>query len=292
MDWGRDGSDWPNGAHSRFIASPPHRWHVQEDGNGPTVLLLHGAGGATQSWRSLFPLLARSCHVVAPDLPGQGFSKIGSRMRLGLRPMAEDLAALCGAEGWSPDLIVGHSAGGVLALELSRHLRPGGIVGINAALGTFEGLAGWLFPVLAKFMAINPLIPPLLARMAGGDARVAELLASTGSEVSQDAIRFYGRLMRDRAHIDGTLAMMSQWNIEPLLARLDAIHLPVTLIAATGDETVPPAVSERAAARLPRGRFVPVPDRGHLLHEEDAPVVADLVLEALRAASTAPAATG
>jgi magnesium chelatase accessory protein len=40
----------------------------------PTVLLLHGTGASTHSWRALAPLLARRCTVVALDLPGHGFT--------------------------------------------------------------------------------------------------------------------------------------------------------------------------------------------------------------------------
>ncbi len=286
MDWSRDGAIWPNANASRFIDAKPHRWHVQESGSGNTILLLHGAGGATQSWRGLFPLLAQEFHVIAPDLPGQGFTRLGTRLRCGLRPMAEDLARLCNAEGWAPTLIVGHSAGAALALELTRHLTPDAVIGINAALGKFEGVAGWLFPLMAKFMAINPVIPPLLARMAGGNARVTELLASTGSNIDAQGQTLYRRLMTDAGHIDGTLAMMSQWSIDPLLARLESIATPVHLIVGDRDGTVQPDVSARAAARLPHAKLTTLPGLGHLAHEEAPHRLAALI----RQTSLAPAA--
>ncbi|MDU8942439.1 alpha/beta fold hydrolase BchO [Ovoidimarina sediminis] len=275
MDWARDKAIWPNSAHSRFVDVRPHRWHVQEAGKGPTVLLLHGAGGATQSWRGLFPLLAERYHVVAPDLPGQGFTRIGRRLRCGLGPMAEDVAALCRHEGWAPDAIIGHSAGAVLALELTRHLAPRAIVGLNAALGKFEGVAGWLFPLMAKFMAVNPVIPPLLARMAGGENRARELLASTGSAIDDEGVALYHRLMTDSGHIDGTLTMMAQWKIDGLLARLPGIETPTLLIAGARDETVPPKTSERAAARLPHGTYRCLDGLGHLAHEEAPALIFD-----------------
>ena len=50
-------TDWPHRATSRRIACPPHLWHAQIAGTGPDLLLLHGAGGATHSWRNLMPLL-------------------------------------------------------------------------------------------------------------------------------------------------------------------------------------------------------------------------------------------
>ena len=283
MDWARDRAIWPNAEASRFVACPPHRWHLQEAGTGPTLLLLHGAGGATQSWRHLLPALVRDFHVVAPDLPGQGFTRLGARMRCGIAPMAEDLRRLCEAEGWAPVAIVGHSAGAALALELARRMPVGHVVGINAALGKFEGVAGWLFPLMAKFMALNPLVPPLLARLAGGRDRALELLASTGSRIEPQGVALYQRLMSDKDHIDGTLAMMSQWDIGALLAALPDLDLPVTLLVGTADGTVPASVSERAARRLPNAQMVRFEGLGHLVHEEAADAVADAIRAALGA---------
>ncbi|MEM1065030.1 MAG: alpha/beta fold hydrolase BchO [Pseudomonadota bacterium] len=281
MDWAREKETWPNAAHSRFIRCRPHDWHVQVAGRGDTLLLLHGAGGATQSWRALFPILAQSHHVVAPDLPGQGFTRLGTRLRLAPAPLAEDIVALCAAEGWRPTAIVGHSAGGVLALELAERLGSPQVIGLNAALGQFEGAAGWLFPLMAKMMALNPLIPPLLARMAGGESRARELLESTGSKIDPLGIALYRRLMADKAHIDGTLAMMAQWDIRPILARLETMKTHVVLMAGEADGTVPAEVSRRAAERIPNSRYLGFPALGHLMHEDAANDVAVAITAAL-----------
>lgn len=268
MDWARDREIWPNAQHSRFVDAAPHRWHVQVAGSGPTALLLHGAGGATQSWRGLLPLLLQHFHVVAPDLPGQGFTKAGTRTRCGLEPMAEDTIKMMRVGGWRPDLIIGHSAGAVLGMEIARREEIGCVIGINAALGKFEGMAGWLFPLMAKAMSMNPLIPTFLAKMSGGEARARELLASTGSNLDDLGVSLYRRLMADAGHIDGTLAMMARWDIDPLLARLPEIEAHVTLITGDQDGTVPPDVSAKAQARLPQADLVTLEGLGHLAHEE------------------------
>lgn len=282
MDWARDGLTWPNRKLSRFVDVRPHRWHVQEAGSGPTILLLHGAGGATQSWRHLLPLLARRHHVVAPDLPGQGFSRAGTRQRNTLARMAEDVAALCADQGWRPALIVGHSAGGALGLELAGMLGPRGVVGINPALGTFEGIAGWLFPMMAKLLSLNPFVPLIFSRMAASEKRIAELLASTGSSIDAEGVALYHRLASDRAHVDGTLAMMAQWDVEMLAERLPFIDTPCLFLVGEQDGTVPPRVAREAAARMPRAEVRGWEGRGHLLHEEAAEEVAEAVAGFLR----------
>lgn len=270
MNWERWQSDWPNARFSRFVMARPHRWHLQEAGHGPDALLLHGAGASVHSWRDILPGLAGEFRVLAPDLPGQGFTRLGARMRCGLEAMAEDIAALLAQEGRAPELIVGHSAGGALALRLARILprRPKAVVTFNAALSNFRGMAGWLFPFLAKALALNPLTAPLFARSLASEARVQGLIGSTGSSLDAQGLALYRALLGDAAHVDATLAMMAQWSLDGLAAELGQIDVPVLLVAGEGDRAVPPETSAEAAARMPLARVARIPGAGHLFHEE------------------------
>ena len=282
MRWPEDARDWPLLEHSRIVPCRPHRWHVQASGSGPTLLLIHGAGGATQSFRNLHPLLAETHHVVSVDLPGQGFTQSGARSRSGLDPIAEDLIRLIRAEDWSPVALIGHSAGGAIALRAVEMMDDPDlhVIGINAALMNFRGLAGWLFPKMAKALSLAPFTSQLFAASMT-DARARRLIRSTGSDLDDRGIALYRQLASDRAHVDATLAMMSQWSLDGLLSRLDRIANPVTLMVAERDATVDPAASHRAARTLPRATVVSLGPLGHLAHEENAPRVADAIRRAL-----------
>jgi magnesium chelatase accessory protein len=283
MDWARDLPGWPHAAHSRRVAHPPHRWHVQEMGEGETLLLIHGAGGSTHSWRGLMPLLARRRHVVALDLPGQGFTRAGTKSRCSLPLMSDDIAAFTEAQGWRPVAVIGHSAGAAIALELARRLAPQPrVVGLNAALGNFEGVAGWLFPMLAKALALNPFSATMLTMGGASPARTRRLIESTGSTLDEAGLRLYARLVGDRGHVDATLKMMSQWRIDPLLDMLPTIDAPTLFVTGDRDTAVPPATSDRAAARMPQAEVRHLPGLGHLAHEED-PQAAAAEIEAFLA---------
>jgi len=282
MDWARDLPTWPLAELSRRIAHGPHHWHVQEAGTGETLLLLHGAGASTHSWRGVIPLLAARFHVVALDLPGHAFTRAGGHRRLGLTAMTEDVAALCKAQSWAPRALIGHSAGAALSVSLSDRLDPRPrVIGINPALDRFPGLAGWLFPVLAKMLAVNPLTAALFT--LGGDpvGRARRLIASTGSTLDAAGYQLYARLISDRAHVDGTLRMMAQWDIGALIARLPRIATECRFLTGARDGTVPPLVAERAAAALPRASVVMLPGLGHLAQEEAPDRVAAELLRAL-----------
>lgn len=275
MRWPQDATGWPMAEHSRFKLSRPHWWHIQEAGKGRTLLLLHGAGGATQSWRSLFPLLAKDHHVIAVDLPGQGFSQSGARHRLGLTPIAQDLATLIASENWQVDTIIGHSAGVALALELGKPDQR--IIGINGALSTFKGVAGFLFPKMAKLLAATPFTADIFSATASSRENVARLIENTGSTLGPEELAFYQRLVKDRTHVDGTIAMMAQWDLDPLLDRLPNIAMQTLLLAGANDRAVPPETSRKAAKQLPHAEFELIPNFGHLMHEEAPQLIADRI---------------
>lgn len=283
MDWQAHKSDWPNADCSHFTDSRPHRWHVQETGTGPRILLLHGAGGATHSWADMIPDLAKDHHVMAIDLPGHGFTRLGTRHRSGLDHMAEDVAALLLAEGFAPDIIVGHSAGMAVALRLALNADqpPRGLIGFNAALGNFPGLAGWLFPMMAKVLAISPLTAMAFSRMSS-ETSARRLIEGTGSKISAAGLAQYRDLIRDRAHVDGALNMMAQWSLDRLLRDLPRLDIPVQFITGDNDLAVPPATSRDAAARMKNAEVETWKGFGHLAHEE-APAKAAATIRAFSA---------
>ena len=194
--------------------------------------------------------------------------------------------ALCAQEGWHPEAIVGHSAGGALALRLSEHLVSAQactpmVIGVNPALDNFKGLAGVLFPVLAKLLAAVPFTAQIFATASASPGRIAALIRSTGSELDAQGLSLYQRLIGDRNHADATLMMMAQWSLDDLLRDLPAIRTRTLFIVGDKDATVPPTVSEKAAQSLPDARVVHLGHLGHLAHEEAPDEIAQLILRFL-----------
>ncbi|MBC6438566.1 MAG: alpha/beta fold hydrolase [Rhodobacteraceae bacterium] len=262
--------DWPLVEHSRIVPVAPHRWHVQMAGQGPDVLLLHGAGASTHSWRHMVPDLTMQYRVTVIDLPGHGFTRLGVRGRSSLVTVARDIAVLLKMLSVSPRLIVGHSAGAAVALQLtySGAVQPRGLVAVNGALEDFKGPAGWLFPMMAKALVLNPFTGIFLSRSGASMSSVRNLISSTGSTLPPEGLAFYQRLISDRRHIDGTLAMMANWSLSALNRALPEITTPALFLHGTRDRAVPHSVAARAAAAMPSGIVTLLPDVGHLAHEE------------------------
>jgi magnesium chelatase accessory protein len=284
-EWATDGADWPNRDASRFVDAAALRWHVQVLGHGPALLLLHGTGAATHSWAGLAPLLARRFTVIAPDLPGHGFTQMPSWSRMSLPGIAKALAELLATLRIAPQLVVGHSAGAAILVRsvLDGAIAPKGIVSLNGALLPLHGLAGLLFSPAAKLLSVNPLVPRLFAWRAADGAAVRRLIAGTGSTLDARGIALYGRLLRNPRHVSGALAMMAHWDLRRLQRDLPKLGLPLALVVAGNDRTVPPAEAQRVRALLPSAERVELPALGHLAHEERPDLVAEIVLDRARA---------
>ncbi|MGQ3285252.1 alpha/beta fold hydrolase BchO [Bosea sp. (in: a-proteobacteria)] len=279
LSWARDGRDWPHRAASRFVEAGGLSWHVQEMGQGPTLLLLHGTGASTHSWRDLLPLLARDFHVVAPDLPGHGFTEAPERDRLSLPAMARGLTALLGKLGVEPEGIVGHSAGAAIAMQmvLTGAVAPSCLISLNGALLPFKGVASQLFPSVARLLVLNPLVPRLFAWRAGSTEAVTQLLEGMGSRLDARGQDLYQRLFSNRVHVASTLGMMANWDLEALGRSFGRLDLPVLLVVGAGDRAVPPSDARAVAQRLPDARIETLPGAGHLIHEEKPGDIAALI---------------
>ena len=285
-DWRKLGPTWPNREASRFVLAGGLRWHVQVMGGGPTLLLLHGTGAATHSWRDLAPILARDFTVVAPDLPGHGFTDTPGGDGLSLDGMARRVAALTQALGVAPSRVVGHSAGAAVALRLALDRGAGaeGIVSLNGALQPFPGSNGHIFPVMAKLLFLNPVAVQAFAWRASQPGAVARLIESTGSRIDARGLELYRALFSTTGQVAGALGMMARWNLQPLQAQLGRVAAPLTLVAAAGDRAVPPREAQVAQARVPNSMVVSVPRLGHLAHEEDPRGAAEIIRQAFAGA--------
>lgn len=278
---------WPLANTSRFLRVRPHDWHVQQMGEGRDIVLLHGTGASTHSFRDLMPLLAQTHRVTALDLPGHGFTRLGSRGRSGLGPVAEDVHSLITTLELDPVAVIGHSAGAAVGLRVSQRLETTPLlIGINPALQPFQGLAGVMFPMTARMMAITPGMAKILARGMSETRRVLPLLRSTGSDLSAAGMNYYARLFRDPDHVDGTLLMMSQWKLDGLLADLPMLSVRSLFLTGSQDGMVPPVTAVQAAEQMPQALVQSLDGYGHLVHEEAPDLVCGAILNWLAQSAT------
>lgn len=276
LDWDRDGADWPHRAASRFVEAAGLRWHVQQMGTGPAILLVHGTGAATHSWRDLMPILADTYTVVAPDLPGHGFTETAASAGMSLEGMSRGVTKLMEVLQVRPELAVGHSAGAAVIAQMSlESVSLKGLVSLN---GAFQPIGGSrIFSPLAKLIAGNSVVPRLFAWRVGDGRTFDRLIRATGSQLDATGKTLYARLARNPVHVAGALAMMANWDLPALQTRLPRTKIPLLLVAAGDDGTVPATDAFKTRAVVPGSTVEYIRGLGHLAHEERPREIAGVI---------------
>jgi magnesium chelatase accessory protein len=292
--------DWPHAAACRRLQVGGVDWHFQHwsaagRSPAPLVLLLHGTGAASASWRRLVPFLNPRFEVLAPDLPGHAHTRTPPDADLGLPGMVAMLEDWLATLRVQPAAVIGHSAGAAIGAAwcLNRELGPGGggetvpgvppLFGLNAALRPLPGI-GRLFSPLARALAFNPLVPALFSLHAAQPAVLRRLLAGTGSHIDAEGQRLYAALVGDRRHAAGALRMMASWDLDALAAALPRLGRALHLVAGGDDAMLPAAESVAVHRQVPGSSLDLLPGLGHLAHEEDAAAVWRVIEPRLNAA--------
>ncbi len=283
LDLTRDGLDWPHRHASRIVEAGRMRFHVQMLGAGPPLLMLHGTGASTHSFRDLAKPLAERFTVVMVDLPGHGFSSHPRGEPPSMAVMSRLIGALLQKLEIVPAYAVGHSAGAavLIRMALDGRIAPRQIVSLNGALLPFPGLAAQLFPQLARILFLNPLAPRFFSWRARTGGAVARLMESTGSHITPEGLAYYERLLASSSHVAGALKMMANWDLESLRRDLPKLTVPLTLMVGTRDRAIPPEVSHQVARMVPNADVVTLPGFGHLAHEEAPQKVAAAIIAAI-----------
>ena len=279
-NWELEGRDWPNRESSGFVAAGGLNWHVQRMGRGPVLLMLHGTGAATHSWRDFAPLLAEHFTLIAPDLPGHGFTSAPPYERMSLPGMAAAVGALVETLGARPDLVLGHSAGAAILIRarLEGYIDPRGLISLNGALLPWRGLPGRLFSPAAKLFATNSLVSRAFALRARNRRVIERLVDSTGSTLEPAGVDLYQRLIRHAGHVRASLSMMANWDLDLIAQGLPRLDTPLFLVVGAGDTTVSPREARRVRDQLrPDAELIELPGLGHLAHEERPREVAQIV---------------
>jgi len=251
------------------------------ESTGPTFALLHGFGASTFSWRDVVAPLAERGRVIVFDRPAFGLTErvlpgdwdpdewpAGSPYSP--EAQADLTVALLDALGIEKAVLVGHSAGGTVAvLAALRHpTRVQALVLEDAAIYTGGGAPRAVLPLLRTPQLRR--VGPLLVRSFADDA-FERLLVAAWHDPSRitDKIRAgYQAPLRvadwDRALWELVIARGE----DAVSERADEVRVPTLVITGEGDRVVPPQDSTRVSRAIAGSELVTVPDAGHIPHEE------------------------
>lgn len=240
-------------------------------GEGPPLVLAHGAGDDSRAWGPQLEGLASDFTVIAWDEPGQGRSS-DVPAGFGLGDYADRLAALIEAVAGEPAIVGGISWGGTIALELHRR-HPDRVRALILA-DTYAGWRGSLptdelrervgaaaRQLDAAGSGVLELPPGLFA--GGPPAEAARLVRAMAAAARPATLRQQLRAMADA-------------DLRDVLPR---IAVPTLLIWGALDARSPLRVASEFARAIPGAQLVVLEGAGHLSNLERPAAFTEAVRE-------------
>jgi len=223
-------------------------------GEGPLLVLLHGAGDQAGTWAKVAPALLKDHALLIPDLAGHGQSAPAEGPIDTAQIVAGLEAVLDSQCRGRKATLVGNSLGAWMALVLARR-RPGLVEKVVA-------VNGGALPGMGKPVNLLP------ATREEARETMAQLRDPSNPPVPgavlDDMIR--QRSTGSLARFAGTHATMAPWLMTP--EQLAALQVPVHLVWGTSDALMPLDYAEAMRAALPGSRLFPVERCGHVPQSE------------------------
>jgi pimeloyl-ACP methyl ester carboxylesterase len=228
---------------TRSVAGQPAAW--LEAGSGPSLVLIHGAGGAADLWQPQLDGLAAVARVVAPDLPGHG--PLGGRGKPTIAAYAEWLDGFLAALGEEPPVLVGHSMGGAVAqtLALARPARLSGLVLIGTG---------------ARLRVLVRIVDLLRRQPREGLSLIQELSFAAGTP--RECVDMVDRVLREGTPLVtlGDYLACDRFDVRD---RLAGIRTPTLVVTGAEDRLTPLRYGRFLAETIPGARLLEIPGAGH-----------------------------
>jgi proline iminopeptidase len=276
-----DGSPEAPAVAEGFVGSGPTRLFTRALGAGPPVVVLHG--GPDFDHQYLLPeldRLAEWCHVVYYDQRGRGRSWSGETPAVTVASEVDDIDRVRAAFGFDTVALIGHSWGGLLAMEYTvrRPANVSRLVLMNTAPASRDDAA-----VLRTALA-GRKTPEQIERMQALAADPAFLAGDPATEAEYYRIH-YGLTLRGADHLDAVLGRLrthftpagilaartiehqlyeQTWSVDgyDLVPALGRLETP-TLVIHGDHDFVPIALVQRIADAMPAATLVVFEECGH-----------------------------
>ncbi len=218
----------------------------------PQPIFIHGAGGSSASWSHQEPRFEGSVVLSMPGHPA------GTALTSAAANAEWVLSAIREVSG--PRVLVGHSLGGAIAMEVAL-AAPEAVAGL-----VIIASGPRLFVPDAAFELAKNDFPAECERvLRKGYARIDDV--ELAIETEQMIANGQESLLRDYS---ACLAF-------DITDRLGEISVPVLVVAGEQDELTPPSLSEEIARGVRQSILVAVPETGHYLMKEH-PATLDLLI--------------
>ena len=250
------------------------------DPSSPTLVFLHGIGGAARAWRGQLETFSDRYRAMAWDMPGYGGS--APLPSVSIAALADALQDFLQQVGATKPILVGHSIGGMIVQQLlvkSPHIAGAVVLAqTSPAFGKPDGdwqksfIDARLGP-LDRGETLATLAPTLVKELVGDDPDVS------GMEIARDCMA----CVPDTTYRATMLALMGF----DLRNALKKIAVPTLVLSGSKDNNAPAPMMAKMASYIPSATFVELDGVGHLANLE-RPGAFNAALDSFLKANVAP----
>ena len=272
--------------------------HAEQVGDGPDVVLLHGASGNTRDWTFAFAdMLKDRYRVTMLDRPGLGWTehvdpahrRAWSRAHADPTSQARLLKAASDALGVERPIVVGHSFGGIVALAWAlEHEDIAGLVSVAGVANPWPGELGWTYKVNGSAVGGALAVPLFSAFVPQSyvDGVVASIFAP--QRAPEGYLDHVGPALTLRRASMRANARQVNWlrpHVVEMSARYGEIDVPVEIVHGDADTIVPLHVhSAKLPDQIDGARLTVLEGVGHMpQHSHPDAVIAAIDRAAARA---------
>lgn len=240
--------------------------HIESEGESEPIVLLHGFGGSTYSWRHILPQLAeRRYRAVAIDLNGFGFTQRPKRPQAYSIMGQQDLVlGVIAALEIEQVHLVGHSYGAGIALRIAADY-PNRVKSVTLVDGGASGRTGPAIPE-----AIKPLVLCWVKYFALTEDNIRDLLEGAVHRkevITDEVVQAYLQRLRIEGLDDSFYGLASQSPTQPSID-LSKLDIPVQILWGVHDPVIPIRAGVELASQIPGAHLIRFEESGHLPMEE------------------------
>ena len=281
---------WPES--TKLIYHPEYSWfttidgvriHYQEAGdqNAPPMILIHGFISSTLVWSEVFLPLARAgFHVIAPDLPGYGYSEKPRDGEYTIKSQAQAVVGLMDRLGIEKATVVGASYGAAIAatIALDHPERVERLVLIGA-VSNDEPKKKILLSI-ARLPLIGDIVTPLfLGSRWILRKRMEHVYRRLRIPVDEQMIAARHHLLATANTHRAMIRSARRWSANRISRDAHLIRQPTMLIWGEVDTHIPLSEGLRLRDAMPNARLIVFRNCGHLPPAEYPQKFVDLLAE-------------
>ena len=247
--------------------------NYEDQGQGQPIILLHGFGASTYTWRHIAPYFSKAYRVIAIDLKGHGLSDKPRDDNYSVSDQSDIIYEFIKVHNLDNVTLVGNSMGGAVSIVTYLMQCDHGTNHISKLVLIDSASYKQRLPLFISILRV-PIINVLVPCLTSTKFRARNVLHEAffdRTKITEDIVETYASFLSlpgASYALTKTAQQIVPPNFDEVTERYKSIKIPVLIIWGEKDIIIPSEVGRKLAANIPNSKLVVIPNCGHIPQEE------------------------